>query len=137
MYQLFSRIFILTLLIFTSSLQGWPLLIAKTCNMAGLQMMRQQGKCCCCENSQSSPSSAFAACYPGKSLVGILATDSSLLPGKEKTAKFLPQEAAVAPVADLIPPSVSLSLPGYGADALILPRTSAAPLYLFDCTFRL
>jgi hypothetical protein len=137
MYKLFSKIFILALLTISSSLQGWPLLVAKTCNMAAPQMMSQGGDCCCCKNSPNSPSPAFAACNPGKSLVGILATDSSVLPGKDKTGHFFLHNLAAAPVADLLSPSVSSSLPGPGAGELILPHTSATPLFLFACTFRI
>jgi hypothetical protein len=136
MSKVVSRIFILTLLIFTSSLQGWPLLITATCNMAEPQMMSQGEDCCCCKNSQSSQSPAFAACNPGKSLVGILATDSSLLPCKDKTDKSLLQPLTVAPATNL-PSPFSLAILGFCTDELILPHIIAAPLYLFDCTFRL
>jgi hypothetical protein len=137
MSKVISRIFVLILLVLTSSLQGWPLLVTATCTMAEPQMMSRGGNCCCCENFPSSPSPAFAACNPGKSLVGILATDSSLLPGKDKIGKWLSQELAVATVFELPTLSDSLSLPGFGAGELILPHTSAAPLYLIDCTFRI
>ncbi len=137
MSKVVSRIFVLPLLILTSSLQGWPLLVTTTCNMAAPQMMSQGGNCCCCENSQSSPSPAFAACNPGKSLVGILATDSSLLPGKDKTDKSLLQPLTVAPATLLPSPFASSSVHGLCNVELILPHTGTAPLYLFDCTFRL
>jgi hypothetical protein len=137
MQKAFYKKLVVTSLILTGLMQGWPLLVTATCSMAGPQTMSQAGNCCCCENSPSSPSPAFASCSPGKNLVGILGTDSPLLPSKDKTGHFLLQDLAVAPVADLLPPSVSLSLPGFGVGELILPRTSAAPLFLFDCTFRL
>lgn len=137
MYQLFSRIFILTLLIFTSSLQGWPLLIAKTCNMAAPQMMGAGGNCCCCENSQSSSVPAFAHCNPGKNLVGILATDTSLLPSKNKAGKSLLQPLTAALTINLASPFTSSSAHSLFNDESILSHTGTAPLYLFDCTFRL
>ncbi|MGH7600606.1 MAG: hypothetical protein ACREOI_29980 [bacterium] len=137
MYKLFSRIFILTLLALNSSLQGWPLLITKTCNMPEPQMMSAGENCCCCENSQSSPLPAFAACNPGKSLVGILTTDLSLLPGKDKSGKSLLQPLTVAPATAFPSTFVSSSAHSLCTIELILPRTGATPLYLFDCTFRI
>jgi hypothetical protein len=125
-----------TMLIFTSLLQGWPLLVAATCSMPEPQMMSQGGNCCCCESSPSSPSPAVASCNPGKSLVGILATDSSLLPGKDKTDKSLSQPLTVAPAINLTPPIAPAFL-SFRADESLLPHTSATPLYLFECTFRI
>jgi hypothetical protein len=137
MSKIVSRIFVLILLMLTSSLQGWPLLVTATCDMAEPQMMSQGGNCCCCENSQSSSLPEFAACSPGKSLVGILATDSLLLPGNGKTEKSLLQPLPVAPAS--APPSPFASSPVHGLRSveLILSHTGAAPLYLFDCTFRI
>jgi hypothetical protein len=136
MSKVVSRIFVLTLLILTSSLQGWPLLVTATCGMAEPQMMSTGEDCCCCENSPSSQSPAFAACNPGKSLVGILATDSSLLPSKDKTDKSLLQPLTVTPATNLAPLFAASAVPSLCSGELILPHIIAAPLYLFDCTFR-
>ncbi|MGH7599017.1 MAG: hypothetical protein ACREOI_21895, partial [bacterium] len=76
-------------------------------------------------------------CNPGKSLVGILATDSSLLPGKGKTGKSLLQPVTVAPATALPSPFVSFSVHGLCSIELFSPHTGATPLYLFDCTFRI
>jgi hypothetical protein len=137
MYKAFYKTFVVTSLVLTGLMQGWPLLVTATCNMPEPQTMSQMGNCCCCENSQGSQSPAIASCNPGKSLVGILATDSSLLPGNDKAGKLLSQEFAVAPVANLLSPSLASPLPGFFAGELILPHTSAAPLYLVDCTLRI
>ncbi|MDZ7364928.1 MAG: hypothetical protein ONB43_03505 [candidate division KSB1 bacterium] len=137
MYRTFFKKFVVSFLLLTGLMQGWPLLVSATCSMAEPQTMSQMGNCCCCENSSSSPSPAIASCNPGKSLVGILSTDSPLLPGSDKTGKFLPQEFAVAPVANLLSPSLSSPFPGFSGGELILPHTGAPPLYLVDCTFRL
>jgi hypothetical protein len=79
----------------------------------------------------------FAACNPGKSLVGVLATDSSLLPSKDKSDKSLFQPLTVAPATNLPSPFASFSAHSLCSVELILPPTGAAPLYIFDCTFRI
>jgi hypothetical protein len=137
MNKIFHKKLVVTFLILTGLMQGWPLLVSATCSMAEPQMMSPRGNCCCCENSPSSSVPEIASCNPGKTLVGILATDSSLLPGSDKTAKFLSQEFAIAPVIDLLSPSLASPLPGFFAGELILPHPSVAPLYLVDCTFRI
>jgi hypothetical protein len=70
-------------------------------------------------------------------VVGILATDSSLLPGKDKTDKALLQPLTVAPAANLPSPFASFSVQSLCCVELILPHAGTAPLYLFDCTFRI
>jgi len=137
MYKPFYKSLVVTFLVLTGLMQGWPLLVKTTCSMPQPQMMSQTGDCCCCENSPSSPSPVFAPCNPGKNLVGILVTDSSWLPGKDKSDKSLLQPLAAAPAISIPSPFASLLLHGLYNDELILPSTIAAPLYLFDCTFRI
>ncbi len=137
MYKAFSKKIIITFLVSTGLMQGWPLLVSATCSMPEPQVMNAGGNCCCCENSPISSSPAIAACNPGKSLVGILGTDSPLIPGKDKTGKFFSQEFAVASAVNLLSPSLASPLSGFFAGELILPYPSATPLYLVDCAFRI
>jgi hypothetical protein len=136
MNKIFHKKLVVTLLILTALMQGWPLLVSTTCSMPEPQMMSQMGNCCCCENSPSSSVPAIASCNPGKSLVGILGTDSPLLPGNDKTGKSVSHEFAVASIVNLPSPS-ALPLSGFSAAELILPHPTATALYLVDCTFRI
>jgi|GEM_PF-3567949 len=137
MYKPFYKSLVVTFLVLTGLMQGWPLLVTATCSMPAPQMMSQNGDCCCCNNPQNSRSPAFLSCDPGKRLVGILATDLSLLPGNDKTGKSLLQPLTVESVINLPAPFVSSLRRGFDDNESILPHTIATPLYLFDRTFRI
>ncbi|MCI0693935.1 hypothetical protein L0337_18255 [candidate division KSB1 bacterium] len=63
--------------------------------------------------------------------------DLSLLPSKDKSEKSFLQPLTVAPAINLPSPFASSSVQSLGRIELILPHTGAAPLYLFDCIFRI
>jgi hypothetical protein len=140
MSKIISRIFVLILLALTSALQGWPLLVAATCNMPEPQTMSQMGACCCCDKSQSLESPAFSSCTPGKTLVGVLSTEPSLLPGTDTTQKM----EKSSPSVQMIASGVLLSLhhessltPVFRTEHTVLLHTLSPPIFLIDRVFRI
>jgi hypothetical protein len=137
MYSAFSQKFVLPLFLLTTFLQGWPPMAMGTCSMPESQIMSQVEDCCCHDTRQNPSPAAFSSCAPGKTLVVILATGSSLLPGKDKNGKALQQILTIAPFVNLSAPFISSLLLGFDAGELILSHATVTSLFLIDCTFRL
>lgn len=126
------------MLIVASLLQGWPLLVAAMCSMSEPQTMSRTGACCCCDDKEQSTAPAFTACSPGKTLAGILVTDPSLQPVKEKTkSDSLPLSPAV--INNLLDAANGFysSALLFCSDQTIFGHTASPPIYLLDNTYRI
>jgi hypothetical protein len=138
-----QKTFIVTLISLTGIFQGWPLLVAATCSMPEPQTMSQMGACCCCENrpyASFSTSFAFSSCTPGKTLVGVLSTDPSLLPQKDKIKKSdssLTAAFEFEPDIRLGSQAYHFSCFGVGLVETVLPHTGSTPIYLVAQVFRI
>jgi hypothetical protein len=138
MMRLTTKTAIAVTLILASMLQGMPLLVATFCNMPNSETMGRMGACCCCEDVANLAVQSFTSCMPGKTLAGILATDPSLQPVKDKNA------TAASP----LPPAFACSILECDGglrlkaalsffDQDVLRHTASPPLYLLDSVYRI
>jgi len=126
------------MLIVASLLQGWPLLLASMCNMSEPQTMSRIGACCCCDEMERSTAPAFTSCTPGKTLAGILTTDPSLQPVKDKTkSDSLPLSPALINNLFDIANGIYSSALLFCSDQTIFGHTASPPLYLLDSVYRI
>jgi hypothetical protein len=129
---------VVALLTIGAMLQGWPLLVATMCSMPEPQTMTRMAACCCCEKPESSTGIAFASCSPGKTLAGILVTDPSLQPVKEKTK---PDSLPLSPSAAIVMLDVArvfnTAVLSFCFDQTPFGHTASPPLFLLDSEFRI
>ena len=138
MKRLLPKAVIATMLIVASLLQGWPLLVAAMCTMSEPQTMSRMGACCCCDDTEQSTASAFTSCTPGKTLAGILSTDPSLQPVKEKTkSDSLPLSPVL--INNLLDAANGVYSSGllFCSDQTTFGHAASPPLYLLDSVYRI
>jgi len=125
---------VVSLLIVASLLQGLPLLVATMCTMPQPETMSRMEACCCCDTPDNSASLALSACTPGNTLAGILVTDPSLQPVKDKkSTDSMPLAPAIE--RDLNTLAGSFYSSSFVFDQAVFLHTISPPLFLLDHVF--
>jgi len=138
MKHLILKTTVIALLTMSAMLQGWPLLVAAMCSMSEPQTMSRIGACCCCDEMERSTAPAFTSCSPGKTLAGILTTDPSLQPVKEKTkSDSLPLSPALIKILSDFANGFCSTASRVCSDQTIFGHTASPPLYLLDSVYRI
>ena len=133
-----KKVFVVALLLLTSLFQGWPLLVAAQCRMLAASTQACEMKsACCCEERESAETSAYAKCTSAKKLVGVLSTDPSLLPSKDKGKEPVFTSFIVAPEFEALALGASFFRFARSNASEIIPPSSSSPLFLIDCVFRI
>lgn len=124
------------MIIAASLLQGWPLLLATMCSMPEPQTMSRMGACCCCDNMEQATVASFTSCTPGKTLAGILSTEPSLQPVKDKT------KSDSLPLPPMLANNLLDAANGFFSsakrrcsDQTIFGHTASPPIYLLDSVY--
>jgi len=138
MWRFLPKIFMTTTIIIASMLQGWPLLVASVCTMPGAETMRTMEGCCCCPDAATPAAPALNACSPGASLAGVLITDPSLQPVKDKNSLH---ELPLSPVFANNAPACSRQALGFASqlhfEIALSVLLGSPPPYLLDSVFRI
>jgi hypothetical protein len=98
------------------------------------------GACCCCDKRENTATLSFSSCAPGKTLLGILSTDPSVLPGKDEVRKMdksLPLAWAVEADVSLLAQSDGSPTFYFRVDQPLLFYISSPPIFLIDRVFRI
>jgi hypothetical protein len=125
-----------TALVLATMLQGWPLLVTSSCNMAGQQAVAASA-CCCCSDIVETCAPQYASCNPGKILTGILSTAPSARPNDETNTKNPFSHTSIAYSLIAVDRDSHSSAPSRLTTESIFLRTTSPPLFLLDNVFRI
>lgn len=126
------------ILTITALPQCWPLLAKGICTMPAPQVRSASQTCCCCSGGMTAASEDTATCAPGKTLLGVLRTDDTI----RSDSQHLKKRLTIFENYHLEQLSLTHSTGVESAWAAIVvahssPSGIPAPLYLFNCSFRI